>query len=97
MFERSKGRFAKARRLFRECRRADPTRAATSQAWALLEVDDRNFTEARKLFADAVDADGSHAPSWQAWANMERRLGNAGRRSGCSGKGRRRHGTPRGG
>ncbi len=70
-----RGEYEEARSLFRLAAEADPTHAATWQAWALMERESGNTEEARRLFRQGVQADPTSAPTWQAWALMERELG----------------------
>jgi len=79
-FERFMGRVHKARRLYRECAKIHPPRAATLQAWGAMEADPANPEganpeAARRLFREALALDPGHAPTHVAWALMEQRLG----------------------
>ena len=74
------GRVHKARRLYRECAKIHPPRAATLQAWGAMEADPANPEganpeAARRLFREALALDPGHAPTHVAWALMEQRLG----------------------
>jgi tetratricopeptide (TPR) repeat protein len=71
--EQTVGNIERARQLFEQGTRADPTNAPTYQAWALMEQKVGNIERARQLFEQGTRADPTHAPTYQAWALMELR------------------------
>ncbi|MEJ5241091.1 MAG: tetratricopeptide repeat protein, partial [Anaerolineales bacterium] len=70
------GDIERARQLFEQGTRANPTDAAVWQAWALMESRLGDIERARQLFEQGTRANPTDAAVWQAWALMESRLGN---------------------
>ena len=66
----------KARTLFQEATKTNPSNAPSWHAWAIMEKEQGNIVRARELFQKAINVDSSNAPSWRAWINMEQERDN---------------------
>ncbi|MBW2663376.1 MAG: SIR2 family protein, partial [Deltaproteobacteria bacterium] len=69
----------KARIVFQEATKTNPSYVPPWHAWAIMEKEQKNIAKARELFQEATNVDPSHVPSWQAWAIMEKEQGDIAR------------------